>query len=253
MSFATRHAAVLACLTFAGLGISTAQANSLIVYKLGSTASGVSAFSDVVSGLTSSGTFGSNASLTDGSSDYRDAWIDNATNWASVTNIKVGMYDESGNEVAYLNFAGPNSVQGAGVSLSSFFSPADLASSNYTDIPTSPFTGNIFSAAGGDRRYFYVNNNYGGCPADVGWFAVVANFGYPCPWESSTTNANGRAFLYALGNVRQNWTSGQIGEANVFAVTITSDLAPAGVPEPATIVLVGAGLATVRLLRRRRT
>jgi hypothetical protein len=39
-------------------------------------------------------------------------WVDNASNWASVSNIDVGMYNASGTEVAHLDFAGPDTVQG---------------------------------------------------------------------------------------------------------------------------------------------
>ncbi len=262
MNFTTRCAAVLACLTMAGFGVSTAHADSMVVYKLGAGATGSNAFSGIpqnpVAFLASGGSFGSNAALTDGSSDYRDAWIDNATNWASVTNINVGMYDVYGNEVASLNFAGPDVT--AGVTLSNFFSSGNLTSSSYTDIPN-PFSGNYFSETGDGNRNFFVQNNYGGCNADVGWMVVVVNNGQGCSWETTeTAGPSERAFLYALNNVRQNWNNNGlvntqnanvVGKANVFAITVSSDLI-SDTPEPGTIALFGSALAGLGLLRRRR-
>ena len=260
MHFMKCNAKMLACIAFAVIGISTAHAGSLIVYTLGVDATGANAFSDVVAGWQTPGSFGTSASLTDTTSDYRSSWVDNASDWASVTNINVGMYNASGNEVAYFNFAGPDTVQGAGVTLSNFFSSTDLVSTNYTDIPN-PFTGNYFDEAGDTRRHFFVQNNYGGCQNDAGWFVVDVNGGEACSWETTqqalNTSGSERVFLYALGNTQQIWSyngiigaADDVGSADVFAITVTSGLVSS--PEPSTLLTLGSALSVLGFIRLRR-
>jgi hypothetical protein len=261
MRFVKCNAKIFVCIAFAGIGISTAHAGTLVVYKLGVDATGANAITpDVVTGWQTPGSFGTDASLTDATSDYRNSWVDNATNWASVTSIDVGMYDANGDEVAYFDFAGPDTVQGAGVTISDFFTPSDLVSTNYTDIP-SPFTGNYFSEAGDTQRHFFVQNNYGGCPSDMGWFVLDTNGGEGCGWESYqqglNTSGSDRAFLYALDNTLQNWNNNgngapdDVGSADVFAITVTSSLV-SSTPEPSTLLMLGSGLGALGFIRIRR-
>lgn len=259
-----RYAGMLLWTTVAFAGISAAQAGQLVVYQLGADSTGAKEITDVVAGWTTAGAFGSPLSLNNDTADYRNNWVDNSTNWASVTNIDVGMYNSDGTEVAHLDFAGPDTAQGAGVTLGSFFNINDLASSNYTDIPD-PFTGNFFSEAADSNRHWFVNNNYGGCPNDVGWIVVDVNGGEGCSWENSqqalNTSGNGRAFLYALGNTRQNWNNNgiinspvEVGNADVFAITVTSALVTS-TPEPSTLLTLAGALGALgcgmRFRRRR--
>jgi hypothetical protein len=247
--------------TAALLGSSAAQAGQMVVYELGADATGANALPDVVGGWTAAGSFGSSASLTTDNADFRSSWVDNNTNWASVTNIDVGMYNANGNEVAHLDFAGPNTIQGAGVTLANFFSPGDLVSSNYTDIL--PFGGNFFDEGADSLRHWFVNQNYGGCPSDTGWIVVDVGGGEGCGWETSqqalNSSGSGRVFLYAMGNTRQNWNNNGIlaptgvGSADVFAITVTSALISSS-PEPSTLLTLAGGLGVLgcMYLRRRR-
>lgn len=259
MFFGKTYGTLLGCAMIAGLAFSTAQAGTLEVYKLGVNATGANSIGDVVSGWQTPGSFGSNPSLTDASTDYRNSWVDDPTNWASVTSIDVGMYDANGNEVAYFDFAGPDTVQGAGVTVSSFFNPNDLIATNYTDVL--PFGGNYFSENGDTQRKFFVQNNYGGCGNDTGWLVLDQNGGEGCSWESTQQNGSGsqRAFLYALNDTRQNWNNNgilndpnEVGNAPVFAITVTSALVPASTPEPSTILTLGGALGALGFLRLRR-
>jgi hypothetical protein len=258
-----RYAGMLLWTTAAILGLSTAQAGQMVVYQLGVDAVGANEISDVVTGWTTPGAFGSAIPLTNDTADFRSSWVDNATNWASVTKIDVGMYNANGTEVANFDFAGPDTVQGAGVTLSSFFLPGDLVSTNYTDIPN-PFTGNFFSESGDSLRKWFVQNNYNGCQNDAGWMVVDIGGGEGCGWENSqqtlNSSGNGRVFLYALDDILTNWnnngigTPDDVGSADVFAVTVTSDLVSSTAPEPSTLLTLAGALGALGCvyLRRRR-
>lgn len=132
-----------------------------------------------------------------------------------------------------------------GTGKSDFFAPGNILSSSYTDLGS--FSGNFFSEDGdaGIQRRWFINQNYGGCPNDVGWI-VVNNGGNACNWETSRHTAASRAFLYATNNVRQNYNDNTIGQATVFAITVEA------VPEPSTVLLVGSAFAALGVLRRRR-
>jgi hypothetical protein len=70
----------------------------------------------------------------------------------------------------------------------------------------------------GNNRYFFVNQSYGGCPADTGWLVAAAGSG--CTWES-TRGAPG-AILYANSTTVQNWnnTNGTVALADALAVFV---------------------------------
>jgi len=252
MLFVKRCAAILACSFFAGVaGMSTAKADDLVVYKLGVNATGANAVSNPSFAWTTPGNFGSNPSLTDSTTDYRSSFAD--TNWSEVTSVNVGMYDSSGNEVAYFTFEGPAGGGGVGETIANFYSTTYLTGSNYTDL--SSFSGNFFSYSGDQTngRGWFVNQNYGGCGSDTGWFDV--DFGSkPCSWETTRDNAtSGRGFLYTLNNNQQNWNTSNVGSADVFAITVTFPGNSSVTPEPSTLVTLGTGLAGLAgFIRRRR-
>lgn len=71
--------------------------------------------------------------------DYKNSWADSAAHWATVTNVDVGMY-QGGVEIASMDFS-------PGTDKTAFYSAANLASTSYTDLSSTTFSGNFFSAS----------------------------------------------------------------------------------------------------------
>ena len=202
-------------------------------------------------------------SLVNNGIDLKDSWVD--SNWGLVSSVRVSMYAQ-GNEVAYLEFAA------AGTTKTNFFDLANLTASTWgttgfpgQDLVNPFFSGQFFSIAGsiGNDRHWYVNNNWGGCGIDRGWFVVLddtASPGYVCSWENigvTRTGSNDRGFMYSMragaSPDHQNFNNPGIGIADLFAVTVTYDDANV-VPLPGAgglLLTVMGGMAVLR--RRKRT
>lgn len=185
-------------------------------------------------------------SLTNNGVDYKDGWVD--TNWGDVTSVRVSMFTAS-TEVAFMEF------DASGTTKADFFAPSNLTSSSWTDTG-SP---NLFFSIAGDsviNRHWFVQRNYSGCSADRGWFAVLdgaASPSYPCSWENNQTDPGSptRGFLYSSASGNTNWTSGSVGVAEVFAVSVSYAAAP--VPIPASGALLICGIAGLAMRARRRS
>ena len=185
------------------------------------------------------------AALVDNGIDFKSTTVDL---WpGDITSVRVAMYAQ-GIEQAFIEF------DPTGTTNTSFFSEANVVDSSWTDL-----TGvdhNYFSIAGHVNldRHWFVNTNYGGCSTDVGHIVVIDSDGtQPCQWETDALSATDRAFLYSASNMNENWTSGEIGAADVFAVSVTRRVQnPDGaVPVPATLALFAVGLGVFGYQRRR--
>jgi len=227
------------------VGAPFADASTFVVFKLGQQATSTNEISgDEYTFWANNGGFNEGnataASVSNDTLDYKDSWVDSAINWSSVISVNVGMYVR-GVEQAYINFT-------PGSDKLTFFTSGNITSTSYTDLSTL-FTGNFFAEAGDgayNRRWF-VNQNYGGCGSDTGWFVVEdATSSRPCSWETDRT-VNSRDFLYATGNTQQNWNSVDVGTAEVFAITVTT-----ATPEPATFGFIGAALVCLSSVSRKR-
>jgi hypothetical protein len=135
-------------------------------------------------------------------------------NGIALTSARVHAYT-AGAVSAYLRFDGLTTDRTA------WFGAASLAASSWTDLAAA--TPSHFAVAGDVQfgRRFFVNNNYGGCTSDAGWFVVSSTGGTqnkPCGWE--TSRGTGTRILYASGATYTNWTSGSVGVADALMVLV---------------------------------
>lgn len=207
-------------------------------------------------------------SLTNNGIDLKDSWID--SNWGTIDSVRVAMHRD-GQEVAFLEF------DSAGTTKTDFFDLSNLTSSSWgttgfpgQDLVNPYFTGQWFNIEGSpsNDRHWYVNNNWGGCGADRGWFVVMDGTtapGYICSWEDngvSAVGSNSRGFMYSTFQDvpdpdHQNFNDATIGIADVFSVSVTYDdgetTGGGTVPVPGTVLLLIPGLMGFAAMRRRRT
>ncbi|XP_021364995.1 uncharacterized protein LOC110457871, partial [Mizuhopecten yessoensis] len=87
--------------------------------------------------------------------------------WSSgnITEVQLELY-RGGSRVVYVRF------DGRGSALTNWFSIDKLIDSGWSTMSKSR-TFNYFSIHGADERRFFINQNYGSCPVDAGWMAVI--------------------------------------------------------------------------------
>ena len=111
---------------------------------------------------------------------------------------------------------------GVGSTSTSWFTNTKLTASSYSDLPAGPFNYYTIAGDGGNGRRWFINGNYGGCPADAGWL-IVDSLPEPCAWETNK-NAPQPRLLYAAGATKVTWeaavNANTIGVADVLAVFI---------------------------------
>jgi hypothetical protein len=176
-----------------------------------------------------------------------------ATSWNAamkVASVRAVAYATSGLPVDSQNDQGVAKelvnlhFKGIGTDKTSWFAASNLdttakngpVGTPWTDLQVAPFVGNFFSVLGENVnpnavRRFFINKNYGGCPADVGWFAIVGDDpggSVFCPWDgypagSGYSNNAAPRIVFANQATAINWQSAkapQFGIADTFAVFV---------------------------------
>ncbi|XP_052811868.1 uncharacterized protein LOC128239311 [Mya arenaria] len=145
---------------------------------------------------------------------FRDQAVNN---WQTlnVRLVKIALYKQS-KEVAYIVF---NAI---GSDLTSWFDRVRVEDSSWSDV-TATNTYNFFSIQGHDNgldleRTFFINQEYGGCDADLGNLVVVEHDG-GCNWDHQPRYPQ---FLYSDMNSADFWNRRQFGRADYLAIFIYS-------------------------------
>jgi len=138
-------------------------------------------------------------------SNIIDQWADK-----DIKEVKVAMYTQ-GQESMLFVFNGLSSTK------MNWFDKSRVTKSSYN---AAHFEFNYFSIEGHPTttpRRFFINRNYGGCPADKGWMVVIDPSPVdPCTWARSPSTPK---FMYAKHDVPTVWQT-QTANADVFAVYV---------------------------------
>merc|ERR1719422_2532456 len=105
----------------------------------------------------------------------------------------------------------------------SWFDHNKIISSSWTDIKGEGT--NFFNIGGHDalERRFFMERNYGGCPADGGWFVAVDEWlpGKFCSWEADRMRKHRiPLLLYSNGTTYGNWNTDHVDVADAFIVFV---------------------------------
>ncbi|XP_059165090.1 uncharacterized protein LOC131947786 [Physella acuta] len=126
--------------------------------------------------------------------------------------------------IVYSNYTKVKEIlfDGSGSTYMDWFNKARVKFSTWNQIKTD--VTNFFSIEGyipvkAVQRTFFVNSIYNGCPNDKGWFVAIdiAGSSYSCDWETTSTFP---VFKYARQNQAENWTTGDVGIADMFAIFV---------------------------------
>ncbi|XP_060079353.1 uncharacterized protein LOC132558769 [Ylistrum balloti] len=129
----------------------------------------------------------------------------------SISEVKLELY-QAGVTVVNIRF------NGTGSNYTDWFSIDRLIDSSW-DAMSKSRDFNHFTLLATEKRRFFINQNYGGCPNDVGWMAVIdagSNIA-GCAWDSMLIRP---AFLFAKGEDATRWMQFDHGFADVLAVFI---------------------------------
>jgi hypothetical protein len=220
----------------------SADATSLLVFKLGNGASTIGALSQLyLNGGSIRENDAAAQSLSNTAFDYRNAtFLDTPANWATVQSVDVQMYSR-GTLLRTIRFS-------PGSSYDTFYTQANVIGGDYPNLATAGV--NFFSITGDAtyNRTFFINQNYGGCGNDAGYFVVLGVGGAACSWEADRYSTTNRAFLFSRADGAQNWNDERIGQADVFAISV--NVPGVATPEPTALALFGLGALALGFRRR---
>ena len=236
----------LVCTGIAPTGLASTSLD--LVYKLSDTGSGLDALAGWTLGTGHNEGNLAAKTFIDNGLDYRSTQID-TWDMTDVLGIRVSFFAD-GSEQAFVEFGA------SGTNSGNFFSKTNVTASSWTDMAAGYTGAQFFSIAGdsGIDRHWFIESNYGGCGTDTGHMVVIDSTGsQPCNWETTRLTENSRLLLYADSTNHQNWTSGSVGIADVFAVSFVREAEePGNVPTPTSLALLGLGILALVLRYHRR-
>ena len=160
--------------------------------------------------------------LNEDDQDYLDLTADSGHYRNRLVNLSWSEQDILASEVHLVLYTSGEAVKkitfsAEGTNKNSWYAQAKITASSWTDITTQGK--NYFNIPGdsGNGRHWFISRNYGGCGNDSGWL-MVDKSPHPCTWE--TKRDPPISILYATTATYQNWNSGNIAEAEVFAVFV---------------------------------
>lgn len=129
----------------------------------------------------------------------------------TVTQARVGLYI-AGTERAFLRF------NGTGSNRTNWFTLARVQASTWTDLAAQGQNYFQIEGLGNYGRHWFINRNYGGCPADSGWLVVNGSSETTCAWS---TRIPAVSTMFSAGTTVHNWNDyANVHVADVMAVFV---------------------------------
>ena len=129
----------------------------------------------------------------------------------TVAQARLALY-EGGAERAFMRF------DASGTNRTNWFTRARTQAATWTDLAAEGQNFFQIEGRGNYGRHWFINRNYGGCPADTGWLVVNGSSETTCDWSLREPAVS---MMYARGTVTRNWNDySNVGLADAMIVYV---------------------------------